>query len=98
MHNILESTAITVEEIRDHPERLVDLILANNDHSLMLERDADVIRITVLKRYTQHTRRIVAEARQAYAAQQASGYSREQAFQDLLEAQTEITEQLSNVQ
>ena len=66
MHNILESTDITVEEMRDHPERLVDLILANNDHSLMLERDADVIRITVLKRYTQHTRRIVAEARKAW--------------------------------
>ena len=96
MHNILESTAITVEEMRNHPERFVDLILANNDHSLMLERDADVIRITVLKRYTQHTRQLVAEARQAYIAQQASGYSREQAFQDLLAAQTEIAEQLSN--
>ncbi len=93
---LLESTDITIEEIRNHPERLVNLILADDDRSLMLEKRAGTVRITYLKNYDLNTQRIVAEARQAYSAQQADGYSREQAFQDLLQAQEEIAKQLNN--
>ena len=96
MHQFLEATDISVEEIRNHPERLVNLILASDDQSLMVERHADMIRVTFLKSYDQKTRRIVAETRQAYVARSTVGYSREQAFQDLLQAKQEITEQLSD--
>ncbi|MCB0065422.1 MAG: hypothetical protein KDE19_25025 [Caldilineaceae bacterium] len=93
---MVESTDITVEEIRNHPERLVNLVLASDNRSLVLERRADIVRITYVKNYGQDTRRIVAEARQAYASQRAQGYSREQAFHDLLQAQAEIAEQLNH--
>lgn len=92
---MFESTDIAVDEIRNHPERLVDLVLASNDRSLILERRADVVRITYLKPYTQDVQRVVAEARQAYATQKAEGYDREQAYQDLLQAQTAIAEHMS---
>lgn len=93
---MLESTDITVEEILNHPERLVNLILASDDQSLMLERRADIVRITYLKQYEKNIRRIVAEARQDYSIQRAQDYDREQAFRDLLQAQIEIAEQLNN--
>lgn len=93
---MLESTDITVEEIRNHPERLVNLVLAGNERSLVVERRADIVRITYLKSYDRDTRRIVAEARQMYDAQKMQGYGRKQAFHDLLQAQAEIAEQLNS--
>ena len=94
MNKVLEPTVdIAVEEIRQHPELLANLILSGDDRSIMLEKRADMVRITYLKSYDQETRRILAEARQTYGDQKARGYDREQAFRDLWQAQEEIAEQ-----
>lgn len=94
MNKVLEPTVdIAVEEIRQHPELLANLILSGDDRSIMLEKRADMVRITYLKSYDQETRRILAEARQTYTDQKARGYDREQAFQDLWQVQKEIAEQ-----
>jgi hypothetical protein len=48
-----------------------------------------------LKSYGAETVRILAEARQAYLEQKAQGYDREQAFEEIRQAQEEIARQLS---
>lgn len=95
MNKVLEPTVdIAVEDIRQHPELLTNLILASEDRSIMLENRAGKVRITYLKSYAPETRRLLAEARQSYLEQKAHGYDREQAFQDLRQAQEEIAAHL----
>lgn len=95
MNKGLEPTVdIAVEEIRQHPELLTNLILASEDRSIMLEKRAGTVRVTYLKKYSSEARRMVAEARLAYVEQSKRGYDREQAFHDLWQAQAEIAEQL----
>jgi len=97
MNKVLEPTVdIAVEDIRRHPELLTNLILAGEDRSIMLEKRADKVRITYLKSYTPEARRILAEARQSYLEEKAQGYDRDRAFQDLRQAQEEITAHLRN--
>lgn len=86
---------IAIEEIRQRPELLANLLLAGDDRSIMMERRANVVRIMYLKNYEPATQRLVAEARAEYQVKKEGGYSREQAFADLWAAETEIAEQLS---
>ncbi len=98
MNKLGESTQdIAIADIQLHPELLSDLILSNDSRPIMVEKQADVVRITYLKTYDPKTKRIVAEARQEYLAKKQAGYSREQAFQDLMEARNEIAQHLEKL-
>ncbi len=70
------------------------MILSDDSPPVMVEKQADVVRITYLKTYDPKIRQIVAEARHEYLAKKQTGYSREQAVQDLLAVRHEIAAQL----
>ena len=85
---------IILEDLKIHPELLTGMLFSDDDVSLILEKRGQTVRYAYLRKYDQDSRRILEEARREYAEKKKQGYNREQAFQDLLEAQTEIQTQL----
>lgn len=85
---------ISIEEIKKRPEMVTDWLLKDNDVSVIFEKRGQKIRFACLRMYDSETMRILEEARKEYAQKKQQGYNREQAFQDLIDAQQEISQQL----
>jgi len=85
---------IVLEDLKVHPELITGMLFSEDDVSLILEKRGQTVRYAYLRRYDKDSRRILEEARTEYAEKKKQGYTREQAFQDLLEAQAEIQTQL----
>ena len=81
---------VLLDDIKGHPEVITDLLCDQDDISLILEKRGNVVRLAYMRRYSAETTRILKEAKQEYARCARDGYDREQAVQDLLEAQQEI--------
>ena len=86
---------VLLDDIKGHPEVITDLLFDQDDISLILEKRGKVVRLAYMRRYSTETTRILEEAKQEYAQHAHDGYDREQAAQDLLEAQQEIRQHTS---
>ena len=85
---------ISIEEIKSHPEIVTDWLLNDDEVSLIFEKRGQKIRFAYLRKYDGETMRILEEAKREYTQKKQEGYNREQAFQDLIDAQQEINQQL----
>ena len=88
-----------LDEIKKNPELILNLLLndllpSSEDVSIVLEKQGDQIRYSLLKVYRPESLRILHEAKEEYNAKVAGGYSREDAFQDLAAARDEIEQNL----
>lgn len=81
---------VLLDDIKGHPEVITDLLCDQDDISLILEKRGKVVRLAYMRRYSPETTRILEDAKQEYAQYARDGYDREQAAQDLREAQQEI--------
>lgn len=82
---------ISIEEIKKRPEIVTDWLLKDDEVSVIFEKRGKRVRFAYLRRYDSATMRILEVAKQEYAQKKQEGYSREQAFQDLIAAQQEIS-------
>ncbi len=82
---------IVLEDLKDHPELLTDLFFQDQDVSIILEKRGRKLRYAYLLAYSAESRCILEEAHTEYLTKKQSGYSREHAFKDLIEAPDHIT-------
>ncbi len=81
---------ILLDDLRGHPELITNMLFNDQDVSIILEKRGNTVRFAYLRTYDKETTRILEEARREYAQKKQEGYTREQAFQDFLDAQEEI--------
>jgi len=85
---------VSVEEIRNNPELIVQLLLKEQDVSVIFEKRGDKIRYFYLKTYDKESVRILQEAKDEHKRLREKGYTREQAFGDFEDARIEISKYL----
>jgi hypothetical protein len=81
---------VSVEEIRKNPELITQLLLQDEDISVMFEKRGDQVSYVYLKTYDNESIRILREAKAEHKQLSEKGYTRKQAFKELKEAQEEI--------
>ena len=81
---------------RTVPPAIVTFLQRHENVALVFERDPQSgnIRVGVRKVYRRETKRTLESAKQALAAKEKAGYSKEDAFKEFWEAQDEIAAQL----
>ena len=82
---------VPLEELKAHPEVVMDLLSGNEDVSVILHKRGETVRLGAMKTYSQEAIRIAAEARAEYAEMKRQGYSREDALADLEVFQRELS-------
>ena len=84
-------------EVQSHPELVLDL-LADEEIALTVRRQGDKVVVYRHRVYSDDVNTILKEATAIamYQAKKQSGYSREDAFEDFIEAQEEINEYLQD--
>lgn len=85
---------ISIEEIKNRPELVIDWLLKDDEVSVIFEKRGQRIRYAYLRKYDSETMRILDDAKREYLKKKKNGYSWEQAFQDFIAAQQEISQQL----
>ncbi len=83
---------ISIEEMKNRPEIVTDWLLNDDDVSVIFEKRGQRIRFAYLRKYNSETMRILDDAKKEYALKKRKGYDREQAFQDFIDAQQEISQ------
>jgi len=81
---------ISVEDIRNNPELIADILLKEQDVSVIFERRGNKVSYVYLKAYDEESLRILREAKEEHRRRRERGYSREQAFGDFEDARWEI--------
>jgi hypothetical protein len=82
---------ISIEEIRKNPELITQLLLQDQDVSVIFEKRGNQVSYTYLKTYNKDSIRILQEAKADYKRLKEKGYGHEQARKEFEEAQQEIT-------
>ncbi len=82
------------DHFRSHPELVVNALAENNDTSIMLKRLGNQVFVYYQKKYSNEVNEILEESESEYQKKLQEGYTREQAFQDFMEAQQEISKYL----
>jgi len=85
-----QSQHMSIEDIRNRPEIVADILLKKNDISVIFERRGDRVSYAYLKTYDQESARILREAKEEHRALKEEGYTPEQAFEDFEQAREEI--------
>ncbi|MBU1613979.1 hypothetical protein KJ693_01570 [bacterium] len=85
---------ILLEDIKDNPELITGFLFDDQDVSIILEKRGNIVRFAYLKTYDKETTGILDEAKREYAQKKAQGYTREQAFNDFMDARDEIMKRL----
>ncbi len=81
---------VSLEDLRAHPEMVMDLLSGDEDVSVVLQKRGDTVRLGAMKSYSKEAVRIAAEARSEYAEMKRQGYGREDAVADLEIFQREL--------
>lgn len=81
---------IRVEDIRNDPELIAKILLSDEDISVLLEKRGDVVHLAYLRAYDAESVRVLEEAKAEHAQAGRGGYTREDAFGDLMAAQAEV--------
>lgn len=91
MEQLLEQPQhLSTEEIRKNPELVTQLLLQEQDVSVIFEKRGDQVSYAYLKTYDKESVRILQEAKAEYKQLKEKGYNREQALKEFEEAQREI--------
>ena len=85
-----QSQHISVEDIRNNPELIANILLKDRDVSVMFKRRGNKVSYAYLKTYNKESVRILREAKEEHKKLGEKGYTREQAFGDFEEAREEI--------
>lgn len=89
-----ESQHMSVEDIRNNPELIAELLLKDRDVSVIFEKRGDHVRYAYLKTYDKESIRILQETKEEHKRVREKGYNREQAFREFEEAREEISKYL----
>ncbi|OQY58054.1 MAG: hypothetical protein B6245_13845 [Desulfobacteraceae bacterium 4572_88] len=89
-----QSRHMSVEDIRSNPGLITELLLKDQDVSVIFEKRGNNVRYAYLKTYDRENVRILQEAKDEHKRFREKGYTREQAFKDLEEAREEINKYL----
>ncbi len=81
-------------DFKTHVELVVNALAESNNGSIMLTRQGDEVFVLYRKRYSDEVNEILEESEREYQRRMKAGYTREQAFQDFMEAQEEISKYL----
>ena len=84
-----QSQQVSIEAIKKNPELIVQLLLQDQDVSLLFEKRGNQVRYAYLKTYDEESVRILQEAKTEYEQLNKTGYTREQALKEFEEAQEE---------
>jgi hypothetical protein len=87
-----------VDEFKNHLEVVMNTLVESKNISILLRREGDQIFVFYQKRYGDKVNEIFEKAQRGYQRREKEGYSREQAFQDFMEAQQEISKYLRDDQ
>ncbi len=74
---------VPLEDLKAHPELVVDLLSGDEDVSVVLQKRGETVRLGALKSYSREAVRIATEARAEFAEMKRQGYSHEDAVADL---------------
>jgi hypothetical protein len=98
MEKILEKSLekVPIDGLKNHLEIVMNALVESKDISILLRRRGDQIFVFYQKRYSDKVNEIFEKAQREYQRREKEGYSREQAFQDFVEAQQEISKYLQD--
>ena len=71
-----ESQHMSVEDIRNNPEIIAELLLKNRDVSVIFEKRGNKVRYAYLKTYNKESVRILQEAKEEHKRFREKGYNR----------------------
>jgi hypothetical protein len=96
MEQILENTLqkLPFDDFKSHLELIAKALEESNDISLMLRREGEHVLVYSHKRHREQVNGILQEAKREHQRKKSEGYSREQAFADFMQAQTEMSKYL----
>ena len=81
-----ESQHMSVENIRNNPKLIAELLLKDRDVSVIFEKRGNKVRYAYLKTYNKESIRILQEAKEEHKRLREKGYNRKQAFREFEEA------------
>jgi hypothetical protein len=81
-------------DFKTYFELVVNALAESNNGAIMLARQGDEVFVLYRKRYSDEVNEILEESEREYQRRMKAGYTREQAFQDFMEAQMEISKYL----
>lgn len=91
MEQLLEQPQqLSIEEIRKNPELITQLLLQEQDVSVIFEKRGDQVSYIYLKTYDKESIRILREAKAEHKRLREKGYTRKQALKEFEETQQEI--------
>ena len=96
MEKVLEKSVekFPVEGFKNHLEIVMNTLAENKNISILLRREGDQIFVFHQRRYSDQVNKTFEKAQREYQRREQEGYSREQAFQDFMKAQQEISKHL----
>ncbi len=83
-----------IDDFKNNLEIVMNALVESKNISILLRRERDQIFVFYQKRYSDQVNEIFAQAQREYQRREKEGYTREQAFQDFMEAQQEISKYL----
>ena len=89
-----ESNLMSVENIKNNPAIIADILLKQKDISVLFEKRGEKIGYAYLKAYSKESFEILRDAKEEYKKLKEKGYSRQQAFQNFEQARDEISRYL----
>jgi len=96
MEKIVEHSVekFSFDDFKSHLQLVVDALAESNDVSITLKRQGDQVLVFYQRKYSDEVNEILEECEREYQRRLKEGYTREQAFQDFMEAQQEISKYL----
>lgn len=82
------------EDFKSRVQFVVEALAASTDVSIMLKRKGNQVFVFQPRTYSDEVNDILEESDREYQRRMKEGYTREQAFQDFMEAQQEISKYL----
>jgi len=85
---------IPLNDFKNYLDTLANELAEKDDMSVLLRRRGDQVLVYSPKRYSDEVNSILEESKREYERGEKAGYSREQAFQDFMKAQQELSQYL----
>jgi hypothetical protein len=96
MEKILENEMqqVSFDYFKNHPELITDVLAQSDDISLLLRREGDQVFFYYQGQNSEQVNEILELAKIEHRRKKSEGYDSEQAFQDFMIAQQEISKYL----
>jgi len=78
------------DDFKNHLQIVVEALAESDNVSIMLQRQGDEVLVFYKKRYSDKVNEIFEKAKREHQRRERAGYTREQAFEDLMKVQQEI--------